>query len=70
MKQFLLLLLFQFVFHQQYFSKFLFESLNLSSSRLKSEDIAKVHDQNLVHATLLKPLFLLPKEFQSNILLR
>ena len=29
-------------------------NLNLSRSLLKSEDIAKVHDQNLYHAMLLK----------------
>ena len=42
-------------------------NLNLSRSLLKSKDIAKVHDQNLVHATLLKPVFLLPDEFRCNI---
>ena len=54
-------------FSSKYFSKFLFESLNLSRLLLKSEDIAKVHDQNLLHTTFLKPLFLLPEEFQCNI---
>ena len=42
-------------------------NLNLSNSLLKSEDIAKVHDQNLLHATLLKAVFPLPEEFQCNI---
>ena len=42
-------------------------NLNLSRSLLKSEDIAKVHDQNLLHATLLKAVFPLPEEFQCNI---
>ena len=42
-------------------------NLNLSRSLLKSKDIAKVHDQNLVHATLLKASFPLSKEFQCNI---
>ena len=65
MKYFLLPLLFQLVFHQQYFSKFLFETLNLSRSLLKGEEIAKV--QVLLHATLLKSLILLPEEFQCNI---
>ena len=35
-------------------------NLNLPRSLLKSEDIAKVHDQNLLHATLLKAAFPLP----------
>ena len=56
------------VFHQQYFSVFTqVSNLNLSSSLLKSEDIAQVHDQNLQHAMLLKAVFPLPKEFQCNI---
>ena len=42
-------------------------NLNLFNSLLKSEDIAKVHDQNLLHATLLKAIFPLPEEFQCNI---
>ena len=42
-------------------------NLNLPRSLLKSEDIAKVHDQNLLHATLLKAVFPLPEEFQCNI---
>ena len=42
-------------------------NLNLPRSLLKSEDIAKVHDQNLLHATLLKAVFLLSEEFQCNI---
>ena len=33
----------------------------------KSEDIAKVHDQNLLHPTLFKVVFPLPEEFQCNI---
>ena len=68
-KYFSLLRLFQFVFHQQYFLKvFIWVSnLNLPRSLLKSEDIAKVHDQNLLHATLLKAVFLLSEEFQCNI---
>ena len=51
-----LFLLFEHVFHQQHFSfqqVFIWVSnLNLSMSLLKSEDIAKVHDQNFLHATL------------------
>ena len=35
-------------------------NLDLSKSLLKSEDIAKVHDQNLLQATLLKAVFPLP----------
>ena len=42
-------------------------NLNLSRSLLKSKDIAKVHDQNLVLATLLQALFPLSEEFQCNI---
>ena len=34
---------------------------------LKREDIAKVHDQNLTYATLLKAVFPLPQEFQCII---
>ena len=64
-KKFLLLLLFPIVFHQQYFAKFLFRSL--LNSLLKSEDIAKVHDQILLHATILQAVFQLPEEFQCNI---
>ena len=41
-------------------------NLNLSRSLLKSKDIAKVQDQNLLHATLLKVVFPLSREFQSN----
>ena len=41
-------------------------NLNLSRSLLKSKDIAKVQDQKLLHATLLKPVFPLPEDFQSN----
>ena len=40
--------------------------LNLSRSLLKSKDIAKVQDQNLLHATLLKAVFPLSEKFQSN----
>ena len=51
-----LFLLFEHVFHQQHFpfqQVFIWVSnLNLSMSLLKSEDIAKVHDQNFLHATL------------------
>ena len=42
-------------------------SLNLSRSLLKREGIAKVHDQNLLHAMLLQAVFPLPEEFQFNI---
>ena len=42
-------------------------NLNLSTSLLKSEDIAKAHIQNLLHTTLLKAVFPLPEEFQCNI---
>ena len=67
----LLFLLFKLVFHQQHFSKFFFGSnLNLSRSLLKSEDIAKVHDQNLLHATLLKAVFHCLKSFNVMFLLR
>ena len=41
-------------------------NLSLSRSLLKSKDIAKVQDQKLLHATLLKPVFPLPEDFQSN----
>ena len=41
--------------------------LNLYRSLLKNEDIAKVHDQNLFHETLLKAVFSLPEEFQCNL---
>ena len=41
-------------------------SLNLSRSLLKSEDIAKVHDQNLLNAMLLKAVFPLPEHFCWN----
>ena len=51
-----------------FFKVFIWVSnLNLSNSLLKSKDIAKVHDQNLLHATLLKAVFPLPEEFQCNI---
>ena len=66
-----LFLLFEHVFHQQHFSfqqVFIWVSnLNLSRSLLKSEDIAKVHDQNFLHATFLKAVFTLPEKFQCNI---
>ena len=42
-------------------------TLNLSRSLLKCKDIAKVQDQNLLHTTLLKGVFPLSEEFQSNI---
>ena len=38
-------------------------NLNLYRSLLKNEDIAKVHDQNLLHETLLKAIFPFPEEF-------
>ena len=41
-------------------------NLNLSRSLLKSKDIAKVQDQNLLHATLLKAVLPLSEEFQSS----
>ena len=41
-------------------------NLNLPSL-LKSEGIAKVHYQNLLHTTFLKAVFTLPEEFQCNI---
>ena len=41
-------------------------SLNLSRSLLQSKDIAKVQEQNLLHARLLKAVFPLSEEFQSN----
>ena len=36
-------------------------NLNLSRSLLKSEDIARVHDQNFLETTLLKAVFPLPE---------
>ena len=42
-------------------------NLNLSRSLLKSKAIAKGQDQNLLQATLLKAVFPLSEEFQSNI---
>ena len=42
-------------------------NLSLSNLLLKSEDIAKVHNQNLLHATLSKAVFPLPEEFLCNI---
>ena len=42
-------------------------NLNLSRSLRKSEDIAKVHDQNFLQTTLLKAVVPLPEEFQCNI---
>ena len=51
-----------------FFKVFIWVSnLNLSRSLLKSEDIAKIHDQNLLHATLLNAVFPLPEKFQCNI---
>ena len=51
-----------------FFKLFIWVSnLNLSRSLIKSEDIAKVHDQNLFHAMLLKVVSPLPEEFQCNI---
>ena len=41
-------------------------NLNLSRSLLKSKGIAKVQDQNLLYETLLKAVFPLSEEFQSN----
>ena len=41
-------------------------NLNLSRSLLNSKYIAKVQDQNLLHATLLRGVFTLPEEIQSN----
>ena len=52
-----------------FFKAFIWVSnLNLSRSLLKSEDIAKVHGQN-IHATLLKAVFplALPEKFQCSI---
>ena len=52
-----------------FFKDFIWISnLNLSRSLLKSEDIAKVHGQN-IHATLLKAVFplALPEKFHCNI---
>ena len=45
----------------------LVSDLNLSNLLLKSEDIANVRDQNLLHGTLLKAVFQLPGEHQCNI---
>ena len=45
-------------------------NLNLSRSLLKSEDIAKAHDQNLLQVTLLKAVFPLPESFNVIFLLR
>ena len=45
----------------------LVSNLDLSNSLRKSEDIAKVHDQNHLHPTLLKAVFPFPEEFQCNI---
>ena len=42
-------------------------NLNSSRSLLKSVDMAKVRDQNLLHVTLLKAVFPLPEKFQCNI---
>ena len=42
-------------------------NLNSSRSLLKSVDMAKVRDQNLLHVTLLKAAFPLFEEFQCNI---
>ena len=42
-------------------------NLNLSRYLLESEDVSKVHDQNLLHITPLKAAFPLSEEFQSNI---
>ena len=57
-----------------YFSSTLFfkvfiwvSNLNLSTSLIKSEAIAKVHDQNFLYTTFLKAVFTLPEEFQCNI---
>ena len=51
-----------------FFKVFIWVSnLNLSRSLLKTEDIAKVHDQNFLRATLLKAVFPLPEEFHCNI---
>ena len=45
-----------------FFKVFIWVSnLNLPRSLLKSEDIAKVHEKNLLHATLLKAVFPLPE---------
>ena len=41
-------------------------NLNLSRSSLKSKDIAKVQEQNLLHTTLLKAGLPLSEEFQNN----
>ena len=45
----------------------LVSNLNLPKSLLKGEDIAKVHDQSLLHAMFLKAVFPLPEEFRCNI---
>ena len=51
-----------------FFKVFIWVSnLNLSRPLLKSEDISKVHGQNLLYAMLLKAVFPLPEEFQCNI---
>ena len=38
-------------------------NLNLSTSLIKSEAVANVPDQNLIHTMLLKAVFPLPEEF-------
>ena len=38
-------------------------NLNLCRSQLKTRTFAEVHDQNLLHATLLKAVFLLSEQF-------
>ena len=45
----------------------LVSNLNLCNSSQTSKVIAKVHDQNLLHQTLLKAKIPLPEEFQCNI---
>ena len=42
-------------------------NLNLPRALLKSKGIAKVQEQNLILTTLLKEVFPLSEEFQSNI---
>ena len=42
-------------------------NLNLPTSLLKSEGIAKFRYQNLLHTTFLKAVFTLPEEFHCNI---
>ena len=44
-----------------------FINLNLYRSLLKIKDVAKIQGHNLLHATLLKAVFPLSEEFQSNI---